>query len=213
MNFPVRFVAATLIAWAAFGACFAAACGGKTQSMITGDAGSQETIDGATTGIVTGTTIDGARSGIVTVTTSAGDGSLTGAQKSEAAEDSADEPIDTCRYLDARVPSAAPQDQCAWRLFSCADGCNVAPADVACDAASDCTLLIRPASCGSCSRIAIGVNGTRTIPRCPADLCAPAFNGPCVLWTETCDIIDDASVAGVECIDHQCVSYYTTGSE
>jgi hypothetical protein len=196
MRPPIRVV----VAVAALGPCLAAACGGQIQSMGADAATTQETSDSSVTGIVT-------------VITNAGDGGPTGAPEFDAAEDSSDEPVETCRYLDAQVPSAPSHNACAIRLFSCAGGCLPTPDDVACDAASDCTLLIRPASCGSCTRIAIGVNGTRTIPRCPVSLCAPAINSPCVLLTETCDIVDDASVAGVECTDHQCVSYTATGSE
>jgi hypothetical protein len=84
--------------------------------------------------------------------------------------------------------------------------CEISPADVACDTAADCTLLM-VGHCG-CTTDVYGVSKTSTAS-CPMPPCPPPINGPCIgPGYETQDCMQTSYDAiGVSCVGHTCRSF------
>jgi hypothetical protein len=86
--------------------------------------------------------------------------------------------------------------------------CEVSPADVACNAAADCTVF-QVGHC--CFSNLYGVN-TASTARCPLPPCAPPSQ-PCGTTgyvTEDCSDVPSLSDVGVACIDHRCRTFAAT---
>ena len=87
--------------------------------------------------------------------------------------------------------------------------CRFAPADVACDADTDCATF-EIVSCG-CYNLIIGVNMSNTAA-CPAPPCDPPLPGtdPCADgggWvTQDCQVVVENINAIVSCVDHRCLT-------
>ncbi len=97
----------------------------------------------------------------------------------------------------ALTPDAAPRT------------CTFTPADVACDANSDCTLY-EIVSCG-CYNFAIGVSASNTAV-CSPPPCAEACPAPS--WvTQDCNVVPSLVDALVGCVDHRCLTRSPLGAE
>lgn len=180
-------VAAVMAAWVVLAACFGAACGSNAQKTNADASANPDATD------------DG--SGMA----EAGGDGAPDASVSDAADTSVGDAPDGCPFLDAEVPSTQSDAGCGLRLVSCAAACGFTPADVACEASSDCTQYTIYSGCG-CSGTVVGVNTTSTV-QCPRRYCPPPPNDTCSFRTERCDVVYDASSIGVVCVDHQCVTY------
>ena len=85
--------------------------------------------------------------------------------------------------------------------------CEISPADVACDAPSDCTLLV-VTYCG-CFDDVYGVSTTSTA-RCTPPPCPPPAPGGCPasgFLAQDCSQATSLSQLSVKCVDHVCRSF------
>jgi hypothetical protein len=86
--------------------------------------------------------------------------------------------------------------------------CELTPADVACNAASDCTVLLR-LDC-SCTVPALGVNVSSTAVCLPPPCSPPPGDAGCEgteYATQDGAMVGSRNLVGVGCVDHQCKTF------
>jgi hypothetical protein len=81
--------------------------------------------------------------------------------------------------------------------------CEVKPADVACNAGSDCVAY--PAGQCACVAPAFGVNAACGLS-CPPPPCPPHACPVTGFLTQDCQLVSNLANVAVDCIDHQCLT-------
>jgi hypothetical protein len=116
---------------------------------------------------------------------------------SEASVGAGDTSVDACAATVVElVPDAAPGT------------CALTPADVACNTASDCKVLLR-LDC-SCYVPAVGVNVNSTAACLPPPCPPPPAGGGCEgggYISQDCAMVGSSNLVGVGCVDHQCRTF------
>jgi hypothetical protein len=111
--------------------------------------------------------------------------------------DAAETSVDACAATTVDlVPDAAPGT------------CAFTPADVACNTASDCKVLLR-LDC-ACYVPAVGVNVDSTAACLPPPCTPPPADGGCESTgyiTQDCAMVGSINLVGVGCVDHQCRTF------
>lgn len=106
-------------------------------------------------------------------------------------------PVDACAVTEVELVADAAPGTCA-----------VTPADVACNADTDCKVLLR-LGC-ECYVPAVGVNQSSTAV-CPPPPCPPPQgNGGCDgtgYIAQDCAMVGSSNLVGVGCVDHQCRTF------
>ncbi len=122
---------------------------------------------------------------------------------------------ETGRAFDAAVPDAFPADCGVLTLVLRPDAapntCAFTPADVACDASTDC-IPYTVTQCG-CVDGVYGLNTTNMV-KCVAPPCAPPPPGSAGCQPDNsgfeaqdCRLAADLQQVAVACVDHQCMTY------
>jgi hypothetical protein len=192
-------------------ALFTAACSGETSSTG-GQDGRVATSDGASSG-GSGSSSGGGSSS--SGGSSSGGG---GAQDGSTAGPVDGGPDFSANTLaDVQVPDAFPAT-CSLADFSLVPDagpgyCAFTPADVACNANTDCGWY-EAVGCGCVQRI-FGVNKNSTA-RCIPPPCAPPLGGSVCdasgLYTQDCQVVSDTNNVFAACVNHQCRTFSTATS-
>lgn len=168
-------------------------CGGRTYAVPDGG-GSHA----ASSGSSRGRSDAGAASGT-------GSGSTSSPRGSDAGADS------TASGVQCGVPALADAsevhcgDAGTFALYTggAPYNCEVKPADVACNASSDCVAY--PAGQCACVAPAFGVNAACGLS-CPPPPCPPHACPVTGFLTQDCQLVSNLANVAVDCIDHQCLT-------
>jgi len=112
--------------------------------------------------------------------------------------------------FDAAVPDAAScTSTFGLDLDATPRWCELSPEDVACNAASDCTVLV-VGGC-PCGGYAYGTNAASPeLPLCTTPACIPPPSGGCPGYeTEDCEFVPSTEEIGVACVAHTCLTFAT----
>jgi hypothetical protein len=118
--------------------------------------------------------------------------------------------------VDAGVSDALPTicGQCTPVPDAAPYTCALFQPDVVCDTDADCTVCVW-STCG-CIDLVYGLNVASTQSCPPPPPCALLPGGVCSasgLETQNCQLVVDMQDITVACVNHQCLTYPTVGSE